>query len=126
MELFLKEIRLDGGTQPRETLDPDCVKRYQQDMLDGVQYDPIEVVYDGVHYWCWDGFHRCTAANLAQLSEMRCSTRTTGRPFVTPGWPWQWAIGAVFRSSATVRYSPLGGAAQFGRRGAGHNPVVRR
>lgn len=70
MKLPLDEIRLDGGTQPRESLNADCINRYRQDMCDGVQYDPIEVVYDGTDYWCWDGFHRCRAASLAQLSEI--------------------------------------------------------
>jgi hypothetical protein len=70
MKLALPKIRLNGGTQPREKLDHTTVIQYKQDMRAGVQYDPIEVVYDGTDYWCWDGFHRCAAASLAGLLEI--------------------------------------------------------
>ena len=73
MKLSLDKVRLDGGTQPRESLNADCVNRYQQDMCDGVQYDPIEVVHDGTHYWCWDGFHRSKAAEMAGLQEIEAN-----------------------------------------------------
>lgn len=68
--LKLSEIRLDASTQPRASLDNEAVLRYSRDMREGVPYDPIEVVFDGTDYWCWDGFHRCAAAGLAQLFEI--------------------------------------------------------
>ena len=30
----------------------------------------LTVVYDGTDYWCWDGFHRCRAAQLLGWSEI--------------------------------------------------------
>lgn len=77
MKLALEKIRLDGGTQPRESLNPECIIKYAADFRAGVEYDPIEIVHDGSHYWCWDGFHRCHAAKKAGLAEIEAN--------VTPG-----------------------------------------
>ena len=73
MRLSLNQIRLDGGTQPRTALNVECIARYERDMREGVQFDPIEVVYDGAEYWCWDGFHRCNAARRAGLQDIEAN-----------------------------------------------------
>jgi hypothetical protein len=70
MQLELAKIRLDGGTQPRESLDQETVTQYARNMREGLTYDPIDVVYDGTDYWCWDGFHRCMAGVLAKLTQI--------------------------------------------------------
>jgi hypothetical protein len=70
MKLELSKIRLDGGTQSREMLSPEWIEKYAQDLRSGIKFDPIEVVYDGTDYWCWDGFHRCTASRQAKIDSI--------------------------------------------------------
>jgi hypothetical protein len=61
--LPIGSVRLDGGTQSRSSLDEVTVQRYMNVLTDGVEMRPIDVYFDGVDYWPWDGFHR-TAARL--------------------------------------------------------------
>lgn len=60
----LDEIRIDGGTQVRENISQETVYRYKENMEDGDQFPPVEVVYDGASYWLVDGFHRYHAMKL--------------------------------------------------------------
>ncbi len=57
-KLNLLNIRTDGGTQPRLTLDQNLVKEYAEVMREGVVFPPVEVFHDGSEYWLVDGFHR--------------------------------------------------------------------
>ena len=61
-ELKISEIRTDGGTQPRAALDPEIIAEYADAMDRGEQFPPVDVMYDGDHYWLFDGFHRVKAA----------------------------------------------------------------
>ena len=54
----IKKIRLDGGTQFRESINQDKVKEYKELMLEEVMFKPVEVVFDGENYYLVDGFHR--------------------------------------------------------------------
>jgi hypothetical protein len=54
----IKKIRLDGGTQFRESINQDKVKEYKELMLDDVVFKPVDVVFDGEFYFLVDGFHR--------------------------------------------------------------------
>jgi hypothetical protein len=58
----LNQIRTDGGTQARAALDSERMFAYLDDMIDGHQFPPIVVYYDGSTYWLADGFHRVEAA----------------------------------------------------------------
>lgn len=58
----IKNIRTDGGTQPRAQLDAFVVSDYTEAMERGDSFPPVRVVYDGEDYWLWDGFHRLKAA----------------------------------------------------------------
>jgi hypothetical protein len=60
--LKIKEIRLDGGTQPREEIDWELVHQYSEHMTNGDKFPPIEVYHDGFEYWLVNGFHRLHAA----------------------------------------------------------------
>ena len=60
----LDEIRIDGGTQVRENISQETVYKYKEDMENGDQFPPLEVVYDGASYWLVDGFHRYHAMKL--------------------------------------------------------------
>ena len=57
----INSIRLDGGTQPRASIDFDTVFDYMDAMTDGADFPPVVVFYDGTHYWLADGFHRVKA-----------------------------------------------------------------
>jgi uncharacterized ParB-like nuclease family protein len=60
--LKIDRIRLDGGTQPRSTIDMDVVADYAEAMERGDEFPPVSVIYDGNDYWLYDGFHRVRAA----------------------------------------------------------------
>lgn len=66
-QLALYKIRMDGGTQPRAELNPVIVAEYAESMLDGTQFPPVTVFYDGSDYWLADGYHRIHAAKQANL-----------------------------------------------------------
>lgn len=72
MKLPLKKIRLDGGTQPRQSILNDMVGEYAEEMASGMQFPPLTVFYDGLNYWLVDGFHRAGAAMKLGLSEIDC------------------------------------------------------
>ena len=66
--LELDKIRIDGDTQPRVAIDGFVVRQYAADMERGVEFPPIQVMFDGATYWLVDGFHRYHAhKNLAKL-----------------------------------------------------------
>lgn len=63
--LEISKIRTDGGTQPRVELNNEIVEEYKQAYLDGAEFPPVTVFYDGSNYWLADGFHRYWAAKAA-------------------------------------------------------------
>lgn len=71
----LKKIRLDGGTQPRAELDIDLIREYAAAMLNGDEFPPVTVFYDGTDYWLADGFHRVNAAHLANMTAIKAEVR---------------------------------------------------
>jgi len=69
MMLVYGQIRLDGRTQPRESLDHETVSQYARNMRKGVSTSRlIGLRRNGL--LVWDGFHRCMAAVLAKLQEI--------------------------------------------------------
>jgi uncharacterized ParB-like nuclease family protein/transposase-like protein len=69
-ELQLNLIRTDGGTQPRSSIDERLVAEYAQALLDGTQFPPVDVFYDGNTYWLAHGFHRHHAHRKAARSQI--------------------------------------------------------
>lgn len=57
-KINILEIRIDGGTQPRQAINYEVVKDYAELMRDGVVFPPVTVFFDGAEYWLADGFHR--------------------------------------------------------------------
>jgi hypothetical protein len=51
VKLNLEQIRTDGGTQPRATLRSDVIEDYAEQMRAGEDFDPVDVFFDGTHYW---------------------------------------------------------------------------
>lgn len=70
MNLSVSILRLDGGTQPRESMDWGTVEEYAADMKGGEIFPPVDVFFDGIEYWLADGFHRVNAAQSVGESEI--------------------------------------------------------
>lgn len=77
--LRLAQIRTDGGTQPRMSLNEATVADYQEALIEGAKMPPVTVFHDGVDYWLADGFHRFFAhKNIGALdiqAEVRQGTK---------------------------------------------------
>lgn len=70
MHLDIKNIRTDGGTQPRAQMNLFTVDEYRDAWRDGVLFPPVVVFYDGSDYWLADGFHRVQGARDAGLDSI--------------------------------------------------------
>jgi transposase-like protein len=73
--LPISNIRLDGGTQPRATIDVEAVVDYMDAMAGGAIFPPVVVFYDGTNYWLADGFHRVKAAEQSGMEHIACDLR---------------------------------------------------
>lgn len=69
-------IRIDGDTQPRTEVSMFTVQEYADEMQSGESFPPVDVVYDGVNYWLWDGFHRYHAARKIGREEVEANVKT--------------------------------------------------
>lgn len=56
--LKLDQIRTNGGTQPRTSLNESTVAEYAEAITEGAKLPPVTVFHDGADYWLADGFHR--------------------------------------------------------------------
>lgn len=56
--LNLKDLKIDGGTQPREAICDQTVAEYADAIRAGAAFPPVVVFHDGATYWLVDGFHR--------------------------------------------------------------------
>ncbi len=75
-ELNMADLRLDGGTQPRASIDENTVTRYAHDLHNGDEFPPVVAFFDGTIYWLADGFHRY----YAYLAELRTTIEADVRP----------------------------------------------
>lgn len=75
MQLELKQIRCDGGTQPRTTIHEHVVVEYVETMREGATFPPVTVFYDGKEHWLADGFHRVAAVRKLGLDRIECDVR---------------------------------------------------
>jgi hypothetical protein len=63
--LKFSQIRIDGGTQMRVSINQDKVSEYAEKMREGAKFPPIKATFDGTVYWLYDGFHRYFASQSA-------------------------------------------------------------
>lgn len=70
--LSLDKIRIDGGTQPRESIDTAYVDELAE-IAD--KLPPAVVFFDGVEHWLGDGFHRYHARRKAGKQTMNVDIR---------------------------------------------------
>jgi len=68
--LPIASIRTDGGTQPRDHINEDVVRRYVDDMCAGATFPPVVVFHDGSDHWLADGFHRKVAFETLNYDEI--------------------------------------------------------
>ena len=72
-EIRLDAIRLDGGTQIRESIDQKLVEQYREAIIDGQEFPPVDVFDDGDAIWLADGFHRWHATDSAGLVKIKAN-----------------------------------------------------
>lgn len=75
MKLKLTQIRTDGGTQARKSLDQNIVTSYAEHMKEGAIFPPVIVFHDGSEYWLADGFHRYFARKANGELEIECDVK---------------------------------------------------
>lgn len=75
-KLNMLNIRIDGGTQARLTLNQDVVKDYAEHMREGAVFPPLIVFHDGAEYWLADGFHRFFAMRANGTASAECDVRS--------------------------------------------------
>lgn len=73
--LKLSEIRIDGGTQARASLDQATVMEYSEHMKEGAKFPSPIVFFDGSEYWMADGFHRYFAYKSNGALEINCDVK---------------------------------------------------
>ena len=71
----IASIRLDGGTQPRDSVNTDVAKGYAEAIADGATLPPVTVFFDGNAYWLADGFHRVLAHKIVDIAEVAADIR---------------------------------------------------
>jgi hypothetical protein len=72
-------IVLDELIQSRVSLSAETITQYQEDVCNGLQFDPIVIYHDGIKYWLADGFHRTEASKQAGLQEVEAEVRSGTR-----------------------------------------------
>jgi len=75
MKLPLSVVKMDPTLQLRTTC-LDTIEAYAELMREGVDFDPITVVYDTKAYWLVDGFHRVHAAKEANVKLLVANVHT--------------------------------------------------
>lgn len=70
--LKIAEIHIDGGTQPRASIDEAVVAEYAAAIEAGAAFPPLTVVFDGKKHWLADGFHRILALERLNRTHAEC------------------------------------------------------
>ena len=73
MHIGLSTIRIDCNTQSRESISPDVVDQYAEDMQGGNIFPSVIVYYDGTFYYLVDGHHRFHAAMKIGAPSLECT-----------------------------------------------------
>ncbi len=72
--LPVDEVRSDGGTQTRAELRSDVIEEYAEAMRSGAEFPPVDIFLDkNNHYWLADGFHRYSAAAVAEQEKIKAN-----------------------------------------------------
>ncbi len=72
--LPIDDVRADGGTQTRAELRADVIEEYAEAMRSGAEFPPVDIFLDkNNHYWLADGFHRYSAAAVAESEKIKAN-----------------------------------------------------
>lgn len=71
----LVDLRRDGGTQVRETMNAATVQDYADALAEGAEFPAVTVFFDGAAHWLADGFHRVLAHERAGLVDVLAEVR---------------------------------------------------
>ena len=74
-QVQISDIRIDGGTQSRASINPQIVSDYAEAIKAGDVFPPVVVYFDGADYWLADGFHRYEAHASAGSDALRVDLR---------------------------------------------------
>jgi uncharacterized ParB-like nuclease family protein len=74
-KLNLNVIRIDGGTQPRESINLEIVTEYAEAIAAGNDLPPVVVFHDGAEHWLADGFHRWHGHKQAGKASIHADVR---------------------------------------------------
>lgn len=73
--LRLDQIRTDGGTQSRVSMNQPTIAEYAELLTDGVAMPPVIVYHDGADFWLAAGFHRYYAHKQVGMVDINCEVR---------------------------------------------------
>jgi hypothetical protein len=73
MKIKLSKIKVDQGTQSRETINTSVVSDYAQILSEGGVLPAVDVFFDGLDYYLADGFHRYFAHKQIVAPEIECN-----------------------------------------------------
>ena len=73
--LKLKNLKINGGTQPRDAISNQTVDEYAEAMRNGEAFPPVVVYHDGASYWLVDGFHRYHAHRRTNKDAIQADIR---------------------------------------------------
>lgn len=74
-KINIADIRINGGTQSRASIDRNVVGDYADAMAAGDTFPPVVVFFDGKAYWLADGFHRYEAYARAKIDSVQADVR---------------------------------------------------
>ena len=74
-QLNISQIKRSPEAQPRAELSREVIQTYKDDMLNGDQFPPVVVYFDGADHWLADGFHRVAAATQAKSLKISVDIR---------------------------------------------------
>ncbi|MFW6217486.1 MAG: ParB N-terminal domain-containing protein, partial [Verrucomicrobiota bacterium] len=102
-DLELELIDIYGGTQARVATSDEAISSYADAMLEGAQFPPVAVYYDGAKYWLADGFHRFLAAQRNEFDSIAAEVHPGSRTDALKHALGANATNGVYRSNADKR-----------------------
>lgn len=75
VKMFVAEILINGGTQPRVSIDEQIVAEYAEALRNGATFPPVVVFHDGARHWLAEGFHRLHAHRAAGVESIAVEIR---------------------------------------------------
>lgn len=73
--MLVEKIRIDCGTQSRESIDQQVVSEYAAALKEGAKFPAVVVFHDGLEYFLADGFHRYLSHIQAGLTEIEVEVK---------------------------------------------------